>query len=168
MIEDAVSFYSQAHEATEHFDAFVAKHHLTSKAIVDHLGFKCASAEEFVAMRAIVEGASVYVHQSIISGRRSVYAKLRQGIATSLGEVFFLELSDQKPDGSQKSGFDHIEVYPAGEGTYESILATLKKNDEQVVHVERPHHITDEVTLPSGLVFRLEPGPLIEKIKQQL
>ena len=168
MIEDAVSFYSQAHEATEHFDAFVAKHHLAGKAIVDHLGFKCASAEEFVAMRAIVESASVYVHQSIISGRRSAYAKLRQGIATSLGEVHFLELADQKPDGSQKSGFDHIEVYPAGEGTYESILATLKKNDEQVIHVERPHHVTDEVTLPSGLVVRLEPGPLIEKIKQQL
>ena len=168
MIEDVVSFYSQAHEVVEHFDAFVAKHHLAGKVAVDHVGFKCATPEEFVAMRAIVEGASVYMHQSIISGRRSVYVKLRQGVATSLGDVHFLELADQKPDGSQKSGFDHIEAYPAGEGAYESILATLKKNDEQVMHVERPHHVTDEVTLPSGLVVRLEPGPLIEKIKQQL
>lgn len=168
MVEDVVSFYSQAHEVVEHFDAFIAKHRLAGSVTVDHIAFKCASAQEFAAMRTVVEGASVYVHQSIVSGRRSLYAKLHQGVVTSVGEVYFLELADQKADGSQKSGFDHIEVYPAGEGTYESVLATLKKNDEQVIHVERPHHTTDEVTLPSGLVVRLEPGALIEKIKQEL
>ncbi len=168
MVEDLLSFYAQGKEATEHFDLFFKKHKFSGLALADHVCYKCGSSEEFDEVRAILEKGAAYVYQTIISSRRIAYIKLTAPLPTGLGGVWFIELSDQKPDGSQRSGFDHIEIYPAGEGSYELLLATLKKNDEQVVHVERPHHVTDEVTLPSGLVVRLEPGPLIEKIKQEL
>lgn len=168
MVDDLLSFYAQAKEATEHFDLFFKKHGLGGLALADHVCYKCGSAKEFDEVRAILEKGAAYMHQATISGRRIAYLKLAAPLPTGLGDVWFVELSDQKPDGSQSSGFDHIEIYPAGEGTYESIVALWKKNDEQVIHVERPHHTTDEVKLPSGLTTRLESGPLIEKIKGEL
>lgn len=168
MVEHLLGFYSQAREATEHFDLFFKKHAMVGLALADHICYKCGSTSEFEEVRAMLEKGAEYMHQAIISGRRIAYIKLTAPMPTGLGDVWFVELSDQKPDGSQHSGFEHIEVYPAGEGTYDSLLAQWRKNDEQVMHVERPHHVTDEVVLPSGLIVRLEPGPLIEKIKQEL
>ena len=36
---------------------------------------------------------------------------------------------------------------------------------EKVVHVERPHHTTDDIDIGEGFLFRCTQGPLIEKIK---
>ncbi len=166
MVDDTLSLYSQAKEAVGYFDLFFKKHNLTGLALADHLCYKCSSAEEFERVRASLEHASDYIHQAMISDRRIAYIKLSTPVPTTLGEVHFLELSDQKPDGSQKSGFDHIELYPTGDATYESLLEQLRKKDEHIIHVERPHHTTDDVVLPSGLLVRFEPEPLIEKIKR--
>jgi len=168
MVDDLLSFYAQAKEATEHFDLFFKKHKLSGMALADHVCYKCGSAEEFQEVRAILEKGAAYMHQAIISGRRIAYVKLAAPLPTGLGDVWFVELSDQKPDGSQSSGFDHVEIYPVTPMTYGGLVELFKKNDEQVVHVERPHHVTDDITLPSGLLVRLEPGPLIEKIKGEL
>jgi hypothetical protein len=81
-----------------------------------------------------------------------------------LGDIWFLELSDQKPDGSQKSGFDHIEIYPTT-GTVQDLANDLESKGVQLRKVERPHHTTIDGHLPGGFLIRLEPEALIEKIK---
>lgn len=166
MVQDMLGLYGQAKEAVEHFDLFFKKHGLAGLALADHLCYKCASTEEFEHVRALLEQQSLYIYQAIISGRRIAYIKLAAPVPTELGDVHFLELSDQKSDGSQKSGFDHVELYPVGDTTYESLLEHVRKKDEQILHVERPHHTTDDVVLPSGLLVRFEHEPLIEKIKR--
>jgi hypothetical protein len=106
---------------------------------------------------------SDYMYQSIISQRRIAYIRFKTPLPTSLGNIWYLELSDQKPDGSQREGFDHIEVYPTRDA-YVDMVEKLK-TIETVVHVERPHHTTDDVDMGNGFLFRCSPGPLIEKIK---
>ncbi len=168
MVDDLLSFYAQAKEATEHFDLFFKKHGLGGLALADHVCYKCGSAKEFEEVRAILEKGAAYMHQATISGRRIAYVKLAAPLPTGLGDVWFVELSDQKPDGSQSSGLDHLELYPVAPTTYDMLVDLLQKGGEQLVHVERPHHTTHDITLPSGLIIRLEPGPLIEKIKGEL
>jgi predicted metalloenzyme YecM len=115
-------------------------------------------------MREMLENESEYIFQSIISGRRIAIIRLKQGIETILGTINFLELSDQKLDGSQSEGFDHIEVYPVG-WTYEEMVRELEEV-ETVKKVERPHHTTHDIVLEEGFIFRLTQEPLIEKIKR--
>ena len=39
----------------------------------------------------------------------------------AIGTINFLELSDQKPDNSQRDGFDHIEAYAVGRSHAEMV-----------------------------------------------
>lgn len=80
-----------------------------------------------------------------------------------MGTINFLELSDQKPDGSQIDAFDHIEVYPT-KISYEKMIGELGKS-EQIILVERPHHTTHDIEIGSNFLFRCTKGPLLEKIK---
>ncbi len=107
MIKTLEEFYTEAEKSTRSFDNFAHKHSLQGKTGADHICYKCDSKESFDNIRALLEFESEYVYQSIISKRRIAYIKLKSGISTALGEINFLELSDQKPDGSQKNGFDH-------------------------------------------------------------
>ncbi len=156
-------FYSGAKDDIALFDAFSAKHSLVGTAAADHICYKCESAESYDRMRAMIEPESEYIYQSYISGRRIATIKLKRGFETSLGTIYFLELSDQKPDGSQREGFDHIEVFPT-EGSYDEFVKKFAVS-EKVVHVARPHHTTDDIELSDTFLFRCTPGPLIEKIK---
>lgn len=151
----------------ERLDAFVQKHSLVAKVAPDHICYKCGSKESFQAMREMFEQHSHYVYQAIISGRRIAYIKLQVPIESALGQIWFIELSDQKPDGSQKDSYDHVEVYGTSI-SYADMVGVLKRAGEPVMHIERPHHTTDDIDIGLGFSFRCSPGPLIEKIKIEL
>ncbi len=166
MLKTLEQFYLEAEKSIPSFDNFARKHGLPEKTKADHICYKCDSAESFTTVRALLEPESEYIYQSIISGRRIAYIKLKRGISTALGEIYFLELSDQKPDNSQKNGFDHIEVFPTAL-TYDEMIKILKQS-ETVIKVERPHHTTHDIKLDNGFIFRCTHGPLIEKIKTEM
>lgn len=132
-------------------------------AAADHLCYKCASAEEFEALRTLFESESAYLYQSIISRRRIAVIKFLVPVTTALGDIWFLELSDQKPDGSQVSEFDHVEIYPTA-GTAESLAAALEAKGTTFEKVFRPHHTTFDAVIGGTFKVRLEPEPLIAKI----
>ncbi len=159
-------FYEGARRSVGEVDAFVRKHALAGQVRADHICYKCDSTQSFEEKRKMLELESEYIHQSIISKRRIAYLKFKKPVASSIGDIFFLELSDQKPDGSQTEGFDHVEMYPTA-GTYEELVAKLEQAGETVLQVVRPHHTTHDIKLPSGFLVRLCQEPLIEKIKRE-
>lgn len=156
-------FYKGAEKFITLFDAFVAKHALVGRALPDHICYKCGSKESYEQIRALFEVHGAYLYQSIISERRIAIIRFNRGIETTLGTINFLELSDQKPDGSQKDGFDHIEVFAVGR-SYEDMVKELE-GTEQIIKVERPHHTTHDIDIGGGFLFRCTQGLLIEKIK---
>jgi predicted metalloenzyme YecM len=158
-------FYAGAEPYVTKFNTFAETHGLVGKTAPDHLCFKCGSHESFEAMRAMFEQAGKYIYQAFISGRRITYVKLKQPISTVLGDIWFIELSDQKPDNSQKDSYDHIEVYGT-QMTYEEMVAHLEESGAPVVKVERPHHTTHNIDI-GNFTFSCTQGPLIEKIKNE-
>jgi predicted metalloenzyme YecM len=114
MISSAETFYTQSKSIIRTFDTFIAKHALKGECLVDHICNKCGSRQSFEALRDIFEWEGEYVYQSIISKRPIAFIKFKKPINTALGDIYYLELSDQKPDSSQKEGFDHIEIIPTG------------------------------------------------------
>lgn len=146
------------------FNAWVKQMH--PPACVDHICWKCASSEEFEAWRAVFESVSPFIYQSLIAGRRIAVIALPQRIMTDLGEIRFLELSDQKPDGSQKSGFDHLEIYPT-HGSASALCDVLTEQGMIFEKIVRPHHTTYDARIEGGPLMRLEDEPLIEKIKRE-
>jgi len=164
MITTIEDFYADAQKYVGWFNSFAKKHGLEGVAQADHICYKCDSQQSFEAMRAIFEKNSEYIYQSIISKRRISIVKLKQGIETVLGPIYFLELSDQKPDGSQVDGFDHIEVYGV-RISYDDMVAKLATS-EKVIKVERPHHTTHDVEIKDGFLFRCTQEPLVDKIKR--
>ena len=146
------------------FNDFADRHEMANQLLADHIGFKCASSEEFIAMRALLENASVYTYQSIISARRIAICKLREPLLTACGPVQFVELSDQKPDLSQTSGFDHIEVYPADHDVQRAVTL-LQSRGVEIAQSHRPHHSTFDTRLSPTFTLRIEHEPLIDKIR---
>ena len=139
---------------------------IVSSASADHICFKCASSEEFESLRAMFEHKSVFVYQSIISKRRIAIVKFTQPLPSILGDIWFLELSDQKPDGSQISGFDHIEIYPKL-GTVENLVEKIELKGVLMEKVTRPHHTTFDLVIQDDFKIRIESEPLIEKIQRE-
>lgn len=139
------------------------------KAKADHICYKCGSRQEFEAIRTLLEPWAPFIYQSMIAGRPIAIFKLKEPVATALGEIWFLELSDQKPDGSQTSGFDHIEIYPTGGSVGELAEAleanALKAKGQSFKKVVRPHHTTYDAAIHGSFKVRLEAEPLIVKIK---
>jgi predicted metalloenzyme YecM len=158
-------FYQEAERVLNNVGIFFEQHQLLSQIRFDHIGFKCASAEEFESMRKMFESGSSYIFQSIISNRRIAIIKLSDSIQTTLGFISVLELSDQKPDQSQKSGFDHLEVYPI-EGSVEKLVECIQEKGIDIHQEVKPHHTTWDFFVDTFKV-RIEPGALIEKIKEE-
>jgi len=158
-------FFKGAEPSIQTFNTFAQRHGLVGKTAPDHLCYKCGSHGSFEIMRAMFEQESQYIHQAIISGRRIAYIKLKQPIETVLGQIWFIELSDQKPDNSQTDSYDHIEVYGT-QMSYDEMVAQLEQSGANVVKVERPHHTTHNVDI-GGFTFSCTQGALIEKIKSE-
>ena len=158
------AFYEEVIPFVKQFNEWANNLHFA--ALADHICYKCESASEFEGMRELFEKNSAFVYQSIISKRRIAVIKLPKPIQTSIGAIWFLELSDQKPDGSQTSGFDHIEIYPAST-TVEYMLEQIGKRGFQFDRIERPHHTTHDLTFENGFKIRIEDEPLVDKIKRE-
>lgn len=155
-------FFTRAQIHLDLFNTWAEQLTLTANA--DHLGYKCANANEFEMYRELFEKESEYIYQSIISQRRIAIIKLINPLQSRLGDISYIELSDQKPDNSQKSGFDHLEIYPT-QGTVEQLAESIRlQNGGVFSKAERPHHITYDLKLADGFKMRLEAEPLIEKI----
>lgn len=161
---DIVQFFKESEKYIVLFDVFAQKHSLIGRASADHICYKCGSHESFENIRRMFETQSEYIYQSIISNRPIAYIRFKTAMDTVIGPINYLELSDQKPDMSQKEGFDHIEVFPTAV-SYQEMVGELQQT-ETVVHVERPHHTTDDVDISEGFLFRCTQGPLIQKIKE--
>jgi len=164
MFKNLDQFFQQARESVAPFDAWAAT--FAPDAVADHLCYKCSSRDEFETIRAMFETDSAYVYQSIISNRRIAIIKFSLPIPSALGDIWFLELSDQKPDGSQESGFDHVEMYPSA-GTMEELADRLERNGCVVEKVVRPHHTTYDIVVQGSFKARIEPDALVEKIKRE-
>lgn len=159
-------FYLESNRLVEKFNSFVDRNKLQDYTLADHICYKCGDSKTFESIRKILENESAFIYQSIISKRRISIIKFKNGIETALGPIFYLELSDQKPDGSQLSGFDHIEIYPKGI-SYEELIKRLENSGEKLVKVERPHHTTYDIVLEGNLSVKLSQEPLINKIKRE-
>ena len=157
------NFYNEAQIKIEFFNDFISTHELKTLVIADHIGHKCATSEEFEHLRKILETYSSFIFQSIVSKRRTAIVKLTKPVETSCGSIHYLELSDQKPDGSQKSGFDHLEIFPA-QGTVEDLVKNLQNKNVAIQKADRPHHVTYDLSLKNGFKVRIEPERLIQKI----
>ena len=158
-------FVNEAESSLVLFNGFVTRHALEGRSGADHICYKCSSHTSFEDMRALLEPECAYVYQAYISGRRIAYLKFKKPLQCSLGEIWFLELSDQKPDGSQKDAFDHIEVFPTAM-SYEHMVEELEKT-ETVIKVARPHHTTHDIDITPDFLFRCTQRPLIEKIRDE-
>ncbi len=165
MIANIEQFYTEGKIVVERLNTFFRELGITSFVQADHICFKCESSDEFESMRKMFEQHASYFFQSIISQRRIAVVKFLEPLETIVGPIGVLELSDQKPDASQKSGFDHIEIYPR-EKTVEDIIKILEQKGVVVTKESRPHHTTWDFFV-EGFRVRIEECPLIEKIKQE-
>lgn len=154
-------FFSGATQYVAALNAWAQKH--SPNANADHICYKCGDHTEFERIRAMFESESAFMYQSIISGRRIALIKFLAPIVTTLGDISLLELSDQKPDGSQTSGFDHIEIYPTS-GTVQDFVAKLEAHGAHFDEIVRPHHTTFDTTIVDNFKIRIEPEALIEKV----
>src|SRR3990167_529826 len=150
-------FFEDAERFRELFDDWVTAIFPPAKA--DHLCFKCESANEFEKRRSWFEGESSFIYQSLIADRRIAIIKLLKPLSTKLGDIWYVELSDQKPDGSQQSGFDHIEIYPK-KGRIEDLRAFLESKGMMLQKIVRPHHTTYDGVIKEMGKIRLEEEPL--------
>lgn len=146
-------------------NAFCVDHGLVGKVKADHICIKCSTTEIFEKRREGYEFNSTFVYQSIISNRRISIIGLKDPIQTSIGDIKYLELSDQKEDRSQIDRIDHIEIVPTTISYDE--LVTLIKQKSEVKETVRPHHTTHDIVLPSGFTIRLSKEMLIDKIKRE-
>ena len=165
MITTIQDFVTNSKTYIEKLNAFAEKGNLAGIVVVDHLGYKCGSKESFEKMREMFESHSEYIFQSIISQRRISYIKLKQPIVTGLGDLWFVELQDQKPDGSQIEKFDHVEGYSVGI-SYGEMVEKIS-GFETIVESNKSHHPTHDVDLGDGFSFKCTYGPLLDKIKDQ-
>jgi predicted metalloenzyme YecM len=147
-------------------DVFCEEQGLVGLVEADHICMRCSSSTVYEARRADFEGKSTFIYQSVISDRRIGVIGLAEAIPTTVGNIKYLELADQKPDNSQIDRIDHIEMVPTGI-TYDELVSKLKANGVELSETVRPHHTTHEIRLPSGFEIRLSREMLIEKVKRE-
>lgn len=161
-------FFEQAKEWLQPFNEWALMRSPIARA--DHLCFKCDNSANFEHIRRLFEADSSFIYQSIISGRRIAIIHFSEPIETALGPIQVLELSDQKPDGSQKKGFDHVEIFPIDGRSLEELVMELEKAGDKLKKIVRPHHTTYDISniLGSNMKVRLEAEPLIKTIKREM
>ena len=130
----------------------------------DHLGYDCDCKIAYERIRRRFEAQhGLYCYTSFISGRRISLIRLKVPIRVANHAVEFLELSEQKPDGSQHAGFDHAEVLPNG-CSIGKVARTASQSGLEVRENKKPHHTTYDIHA-NGVVIKLSSRPLLEKIK---
>lgn len=152
------NFLEESKEIVNKFNDFILENDLDNNlkniCLVDHICYKCESSQSFEEWRKVFENNSKFIYQAIIAERRIVLVGFLEPIKTVLGDINYLELSDQKPDNSQKESFDHIEILSKdhkNKGSYEDFVKIFDKlKNEGVIKMkktERPHHTTFDIEL---------------------
>lgn len=159
-MKDISAFYAEAQHLVEAVEAFITEHKLGDRVKADHICYKCEDEETFLRIRNLFDArlekdaAAKRINQPYIAGRRIALITLARPIPTSVGMIGMLELSDQKPEGGQVNGFEHIELY-ATQGTYDELVAHLERRGVKTKKVVRPHHTTHDIAIPGGFLIRL-------------
>lgn len=120
---------------------FITRDIDTKYILIDHICYKCSTTDEFEMIRSWFEYQDKFVHQSIISKRRIAYIGFSTPLKSNIGDVWYLELSDQKPDNSQISKVDHIEII-SDILNYDDLKAHIEKYDIDLLKDAKPHHTT--------------------------
>lgn len=165
MLETSNDIYVKTESLVLEFNQFCVENNLLEKVQADHIGLKCSSSELYEKQRALFDFACTFGYQSIISKRRISVVGLLTGIKTEVGDFKYLELSDQKPDGSQTDVFDHAEIVPTTI-SYDELVDILRTKGVQLKENMKAHHTTYDVVLSSGFVVKLSREMLIDKIKR--
>ncbi|MEK6934807.1 MAG: VOC family protein [Nanoarchaeota archaeon] len=172
-MESVNDFYEGAREIIDSFERFLQENELIRRVQADHICYKCRNSESFIAIRSLFESphesdaAGSRINQSYISKRRIALITLNKLIETSVGNIGLLELSDQRPDGSQEEGFDHIEIY-AKRGTYDELVDYLSGRGLEIKKIERPHHTTHDIPISGGFLVRLTRESLYDKVGREV
>lgn len=159
------SFLAEMRQAAGVFDEWAAAF-AGLPAVADHLCYRCEDIDEFERARSFFEVPGAYLYQSWISGRRIAVIKLVSALPTVFGPISFLELSDQKPDRSQRRGFDHVEIHPTT-GAVDDLVKAFAGRGFSFTRAGRPHHVTYDALIGARFQVRIEDEPLIEKIKRE-
>ncbi len=162
-----VKFNASAKETLREFDEIVSSYLFLKNALPDHICYKCSTHQEFLEIKEFLEKEGLFNYQTEISGRQIATIKLKTPFTCSLGKIYVLELSDQKPDNSQVSGWDHLEVRHT-DNDYDYLVQSATDQNLIIEKKERPHHATHEVVLCNNfkLVFTRE--FLVEKIRREI
>jgi predicted metalloenzyme YecM len=159
-------FYTKLESYAKLFNAFFIDKAIDTQGIgLDHICYTCSDSAEFEQIRSWFEMSDV-IYQSIISKRRIAYIGLREPIISTFTPIFFLELSDQKPDNSQTSGCNHIEPYPQ-DISYDEMLFRFQNLELDIKENIKPHHSTHDISVPNNLKIRLTRERLIDKIYRE-
>ncbi|MDB5260097.1 MAG: hypothetical protein JWN37_328 [Candidatus Nomurabacteria bacterium] len=165
MIQKIEDLYVKSDPFIKEFDIFCNVNGLINKVKADHVCVKCSTSEIYENTRKHFEFDSRFMYQSLIPGRRIAFIGLSKSLYTAVGEIKYLELSDQKKDNSQGDRIDHIEIVPVTL-TYEELVSFLKEKGNEVKEIIRPHHTTHDVYMKSGFIVRLSRELLVETIKR--
>lgn len=160
------NFKKTLQRGLDSFDAFVGEKKLKlDDLLIDHVGYKCSSTGEYEEIRKLFEFDEKFIYQSMISKRRISCIGLAAPLSATCGNVFYIELSDQKSDESQISGCDHLE-FISETITYEEMLDRFSTVGLPVVESVKPHHSTHDVRLPNGFKIKLSRERLVQKISR--
>lgn len=165
MLQNTIDLADFSKSKIDEFNIFCKGCDLIEKVQADHICLKCSSTEVYEKQRLLFEFDSRFVYQSIISKRRISIIGLTSGLETIVGNLNFLELSDQKPDGTQKDCIDHIEIVPMGI-TYEDLITLVREKGFTLKETIKPHHSTYDIVLTSGFIIKFSREKLVDKIKR--
>ena len=147
-------------------NTFCEERGLTGEVETDLICIRCSQNDIYEARRKDMESKSDYIHQTIVSGRRVSFIKLKDAIPTNIGSINYLELCDQKQDNSQDDRISHITIVPTT-FSYEEVVAKLKANGVAVEETVRPHYTSSDIKLPSGFTVRIAKEFLVDVIKRE-
>ncbi len=165
MTQGPDSFSTLTQPLIAQFNSFCNEHELIGVVQADHICIKCSSSSVYEARRKEFESLSSFIYQSIISNRRISVIGINNSIETVVGDIKYVELSDQKPDGSQVDCVDHIEIIPVTI-SYQELVTLLQNKNVEMKEIIRPHHSTYDIKLPSGFTIKLSREFLVDKIKR--
>lgn len=145
------------------FNNFILENNLQDVIVADHICYKCGSSESYEEWRKLFDFEAKNFYQAIISKRRIALVLLKENIKTEAGDIGYLELSDQKPDGTQIEGFDHVEFIPKNK-SLDEVLKILEEKNIKIDKDVKPH-ITQYIIQEGKYNFRLAEMRLVDKIK---
>lgn len=134
------------------------------KIVADHICYNCENSARYAEYFEAYNECAVLEDESIIGGRKIAYFRLKSRIDTIVGDIIYIELCDQKPDGSQREGVDHVEAYVRSNADLIKIVAGL---DEVKPVVKKPRGDSFVYVFPLAPSFNLilTEIPLILKIE---